>query len=350
MLARDHPRTINQLITIWGVALWIMLKLTWYTGLNAYVGETKDITMAKHKNKSAESRPVKLLFLGLVGFALVLWVLLKGTDIALLNPKGLIAGEQYSLLLLSTAVLFGVAVPTLFLFYYFAWKYRETNDKAAYDPATRHGKASLIIWWAIPSVVFVVLSVVMWSATHRLEPKKPIVADKETITIQVVAMRWKWLFIYPEQKIATVNFVQIPKDTPVQFQLTADEAPMSSFWIPHLSGQLYAMTGHVNRLNLMADAPGDYPGSSAEINGAGFAGMKFIARVSSEEVYNSWVKDVQVNSAVLGSSEYQQLVRPSENNLVAFYQLADENLYDKVVMKYMASHDHHTNSQHTEHE
>ena len=290
--------------------------------------------MTGHKKKVDEGRSVRLFLIGLVGLGLVLFVLLRDADIALLNPKGLIAAEERDLLYLTTAVLMLIAVPTMFLFYFFAWKYRESNEKAAYDPHTRHGKLFMFSIWAIPSVFMLVLAPILWSSTHRLAPQKAIAPDTKPLAIQVVAMRWKWLFIYPEQNIATVNFVQIPTGTPVQFELTADEVSMSSFWIPHLSGQLYAMTGHVNRLNMMAGTPGDYPGSSAEINGAGFAGMKFIARASSLETYDSWVQDVQANSGVLDSAGYEELLRPSENNRVAFYNLADKDLYDKVVMKY----------------
>ncbi|MDB5181322.1 MAG: cyoA [Candidatus Saccharibacteria bacterium] len=304
--------------------------------------------MTKPKSKLEDSKPVWLIFYCLFGLGLFLTMLLQGADIALFNPKGLIAGEQRNLIILTTVVMLLIAVPTIFLFYFFAWKYRETNDKATYDPHTRHGKLFMFTVWAIPSVFMVVLGSIMWTSTHKLAPQKPIASDVKPLTIQVVATRWKWIFIYPEEKIATVNFVQIPIDTPVTFQLTADEAPMSSFWIPHLSGQLYAMTGHVNHLNLMADTSGDYPGSSAEINGAGFAGMKFIARVSSKTIYDSWVQDIRTNSSSLSSTEYDRLISPSENNPAAFYALAETDLYDKVVMKYSGSHDHQANDDQTD--
>ena len=155
-------------------------------------------------------------------------------------------------------------------------------------------------------------------------------------------MRWKWVFIYPEQQIATVNFVNVPVGTPVTFELTADEAPMSSFWIPNLGGQLYSMTGHVNRLNLMAEEAGDYPGSSAEINGAGFAGMKFTARASQPKDFDAWVQRVKQSSDVLDAASYKSLVQPSENNPAVFYSAYDNDLYDTVVTKYMGSHDHQT--------
>lgn len=305
--------------------------------------------MTKHKNKLPMLRPAWMALLGLIGFGAVIAVLLKNADIALLNPRGLIAQEEYNLMLLTSAILMLIAVPTLTLFYFFAWKYRETNESAAYEPDVRHGTLFTISVWTIPSVFLVVLAVIMWSATHRLEPQKAIAADTKPLTIQVIAMRWKWLFIYPEQNIATVNFIQIPTNTPVQFKLTADETPMSSFWIPHLGGQLYAMTGHMNQLNLMAEKPGDYPGSSAEINGSGFAGMKFIARAGSNDDFDRWVTDIQQSYVGLDAAKYEKLLEPSESHAYEYYSNPETGLYDKVVMKYAGSHDHKPAEYHAGH-
>jgi cytochrome o ubiquinol oxidase subunit 2 len=297
--------------------------------------------MTKYKNKPHENRPVWLIILGLMGLGLLLAVMLKNTDIALLNPKGQVAGSQHGLMILATAIMLLIAVPTLFLFYFFAWKYRETNTKAKYEPARQHGKLFIFSLWAIPSIIMVVLSVIMWTETHRLEPQQSLASNARPITIQVVAMRWKWLFIYPEQQIATVNFIQLPAGTPVHFELTADEAPMSSFWIPHLGGQLYAMTGHINKLNLIAATPGDYTGSSAEINGAGFAGMKFIARAGTQEEFDAWAGSVHQSFAALDSAAYEKLLVPSENHRYEYFSTPEAGLYDKVVMKYSGSHEHH---------
>lgn len=296
--------------------------------------------MTKQNNKPIEHNPLWLIVLGLVGLGSLLAVLLRNSDIALLKPQGLRSGQEYNLMLLTTAILLLIAVPTLWLFYYVAWKYRETNAQAAYDPTRRHGRWFVFGMWAVPSVIMVVLSVIMWSATHRLEPQDAIASSKKPLTVQVVALRWKWLFIYPEQQIATVNFVQIPTDRPVQFELTADEVPMSSFWIPHLSGQLYAMTGHVNRLNILAEKPGDYPGSSAEINGPGFAGMKFVARAVPESDFAVWTESVQESFVGLDTTQYQKLLTPSENHPYQYFSTPQPNLYATVVMKYMGTHAH----------
>ena len=296
----------------------------------------------KRKKKIGQGRSVLLVFLGLVGLATLTAALLRGTDVALFRPTGFIAHEQLKLMMFSVAVMLVIAIPTLILFYFFAWRYRETNHKAAYNPHTRYGKFFVLSLWVIPSIFVLILAGAMWPATHKLEPNKSIASDTKPLTIQVIALRWKWLFIYPEQNIATVNFVQVPTGTSVQFELTADKTPMSSFWIPHLGGQLYAMTGHANRLNLMADTPGDYAGRSAEINGSGFAGMKFTARASSRVDFDKWVQDVQLSSNQLDYAMYEQLLLPSEDNPAEFYSKPEPNLYDIVLMRYMGSQHEYT--------
>jgi cytochrome o ubiquinol oxidase subunit 2 len=272
-------------------------------------------------------------------------MLLRGKDVALLNPTGLIAQEQSHLMIFSVTVLLIVAIPTLFLIYSFAWRYRETSKKTRHDPNRQLSKFSAVGLWVIPIAVLVLLASVVLPATHKLDPHKAIASSNKPLTIQVIAMRWKWIFIYPEQNIATVNFVQIPVNTPVQFYLTADDAPMNSFWIPHLGGQLYAMTGHSNLLNLMADTPGDNVGSAAEINGEGFAGMKFTARASSNQEFSRWLQGVQLSSKTLNLATYNQLLVPSQNNPAAFYVTNGTDFYNNVLLKYGDTHGHHTEQQ-----
>lgn len=300
--------------------------------------------MSKSKNKFNQTKPIWLAIMGLIGLGLVVAMLLRGNDVILFNPKGLIANEQYRLLVVSTLIMLGIAIPTLFLLYFFAWRYRETGKKATYNHHSTNNKLFALVFWAIPTFVLVILVSLMLPATQNLEPQKAIETNGKSLTIQVVALRWKWLFIYPEQNIATVNYVQIPVNTPVKFELTADETPMSSFWIPHLGGQLYAMTEHVNRLNLMADTLGDYEGSAAEINGPGFAGMRFTTRVSSNEDFNLWVKETKTYPKILDSPEYERLASPSEDHEAAFYKRADPKIYSNILSKYTGSHKHDTES------
>jgi cytochrome o ubiquinol oxidase subunit 2 len=295
--------------------------------------------MSKSK-KIGFGKVTLLTMTGFVFLGFIVSLLLRGNDVILFNPKGIIAAEQHRLLVVSTLIMLGFAIPVLFLIYFFAWRYRETNHKVTYSPRSRNSKLSVVAVWTIPTIVLFMLASIMLPATQKLEPQRQIDSNKETLKIQVVALRWKWLFIYPEQNIATINFAQIPIDTPVQFELTADETPMSSFWIPHLGGMLYAMTEHVNRLNLMADTLGDYQGSAAEINGPGFAGMRFKTRVSTQEDFDNWAKNISLVPSELSSSEYDKLLVPSENNQAAFYSNPSEGLYSTILSKYGSAHAH----------
>lgn len=279
--------------------------------------------------------------MGFFALSLLVAVLLRGNDVALFNPKGLIAEREHQLMVVSTLIMTAFAVAVLFFLYFFAWKYRESNDKSHFNAEAGRSKGLLVTAWISPLLVAIVLAALMLPATQELEPQRSIKSDNEEMTIQVIAMRWKWLFLYPEHDIATVNYVQIPVDTPIRFELTADEAPMNSFWIPHLSGMLYAMTEHVNPLNLIAHTPGDYEGGAAEINGAGFAGMRFTVRVSTELEFEEWARDTSLYTKEFSEQEYSEMLVPSKDNPVAFYSSPrNAVLFDNLLNKYSGSHDH----------
>jgi cytochrome o ubiquinol oxidase subunit 2 len=248
-----------------------------------------------------------------------------------LNPKGLIALKEYRLIVFCTWMMLIVVVPVFIITVAFAWRYRADNTKAKYKPDEDQNHLAEVIWWGIPFVIVAVLGVVTWKSCIELDPFKPLVSDTKPLKIQVVALQWKWLFIYPEQKIATVNFVQFPEQTPINFEITAD-APMNSFWIPQLGGQIYAMPGMIAKLHLIADEEGVYRGSSANLSGKGFAGMIFAAKSSSEADFNAWVDAVKQSNDLL---DYDQLVKPSEYVPAAFYMLPAEGLFEQIVMKYM---------------
>lgn len=304
--------------------------------------------MPKTRKSSSVGSIVWRIALGLAALTVVIAAAMRGNNIALYNPKGMVAHEQRELMIVSVAIMLVIAIPALFLVYFIAWKYRESNTKATRSSKASNNRMLVSNMWLIPTLFALVLALIMWPATHKLDHKSTIDADAKPITIQVVSMRWKWLFIYPEQHIATVNFVQIPEHTPVHFMLTADEAPMSSFWIPNLGGQLYTMTGHNNQLNLVGDTQGDYVGSSAEINGIGFADMKFTTRVSPRHAFDFWVNQVKLSGNTLNQAEYQKLLKPSQDNPAAFYAAVDGDLYDKVLNKYMGSMGDHAHMMDTE--
>lgn len=254
-------------------------------------------------------------------------------DIIVLNPKGMIGVKESDLIVTASLLMLIVVIPVFILTWAFAWKYREGNTKSRHDPDWEHNYIAEYCWWGVPLVIIIILGVITWKSSFELNPFKPLESDVKPIKIQVVALQWKWLFIYPEQGIAAVNFVQFPEKTPVNFEITAD-APMNSFWIPQLGGQIYAMPAMRTKLHLIADEVGSYRGLSANISGKGFAGMTFTAKASSEADFEQWVDDVKSSGNNLKFADYEKLVEPSEYNPVAYYSLGDRNLFDQIMQKY----------------
>ena len=232
-----------------------------------------------------------------------------------------------------------VIIPVFIMLFGFAWRYREGGSKKArYSPEFATHKLVETIWWGVPIIIIGILSVLTWTSSHDLDPFKPLVSSKKAITVQVVALQWKWLFLYPEQHVATVNYLVIPTDRPVSFQITSD-APMNSFWIPQLGGQVYAMSGMTTQLQLIANKPGDYYGSSANISGNGFAGMHFMTHAVSDTDFGQWSHKTAAGGTMLSQEEYDALAKPSIDNPIVNYANYDKALFDSIVSKYM-SHDH----------
>ncbi|MGE5196276.1 MAG: ubiquinol oxidase subunit II [Anaerolineae bacterium] len=274
--------------------------------------------------------------LALLSAALAIFFVLKSDRALLTHPKGIIARSELNLIILNYLLMLIIIIPTFILLFVTAWKYRAKNSKAKYDPDQSHGVFKELILWMIPSVVIAVMAVITWNAAHKLDPYQPLTSEVKPLTIQVVALDWKWLFIYPEQDIATVNFVQFPERTPIHFELSADGSPMNSFWIPQLSGQIYSMTGMTTQLHIMADEPGEYTGRAAEINGQGFADMTFVVKSASQSDFDDWIAYVKQSPLQLTDHTYNELAKPSQNNPIALYSsMETKNLFNAIVMKYM---------------
>lgn len=254
-------------------------------------------------------------------------------EIAMLNPKGLIALKQRDLMLIATVLMLIVVIPVFIIITAVAVEYRLSNKKAQYTPDWDHNLTLESIWWGFPFAIVVILSFVAWESSHELDPFKPLESSKKPLTIQAVALQWKWLFIYPEQNIATINYVQIPSQTPISFEITAD-APMNSLWIPELAGQIYAMPGMKTQLHLIADDIGNFRGSSANLSGEGYAGMTFVVKASSQADFDKWVQSVK-SSPSLGLKEYQYIAKPSSYNPAATFTLGKADLFDWIAMKPM---------------
>lgn len=272
-----------------------------------------------------------------LGVLLLLVLFLLGSNVAVLNPQGSIAAQQRDLMVIATLLMLVVVLPVFVMTFAIAWKFRASNMTGKYEPNWDHDSKLEAFWWGVPLIIITALSVIIWISSHQLDPYKPISSDKEPITVQVVALQWKWLFIYPEHGIASVNYVQFPKETPVNFHITAD-APMNSFWIPQLGGQVYAMSGMTTKLHLLANETGRYNGVSANLSGEGFSGMKFIAASTTQSEFDEWVDSVKRTADKLTINDYQELAKPSKDVAPVQYTQPEEDLYDTIIMKYM-SHD-----------
>ncbi len=257
---------------------------------------------------------------------------LRRYTFAILQPAGPIAAQEKQLLIAAVLLMLIVVIPVFVLLGTIAWKYRASNTTAKYTPDWDRHAGYETIWWTVPLLLIVSLSVLTWHSTHTLDPMRPISSVNKPITIQAVALQWKWLFIYPDQQIASVNYVQFPKDTPINFQITSDAA-MNSFWIPQLGGQIYAMAGMSTQLHLMASKYGSFRGASANISGKGFAGMNFMAKATSRDDYEAWVRSAQLASQRLDMAKYSALAQPSEYNRPAVYALQAQGLYGTIIGK-----------------
>lgn len=271
----------------------------------------------------------------LIGLIAICATFFATADIDVLQPKGTIANQQRDLLVIATLLMLIVVIPVYILTFAIAWKYRASNTKAKYSPNLTGNRKAEAVWWGIPMAIIAILAVITWQTSHSLDPFKSLSSEKQPIKIQVVALQWKWLFIYPEHDIATVNHVEFPEKTPINFVITSD-APMNSFWIPSLGGQVYAMAGMSTKLHLMADTTGTYKGSSANISGEGFSDMRFTARSSTSTGFENWVQKTKQSNDKLSVDEYEKLSQKSRNNKVKYYSSVDNGLYDTIIMKYMA--------------
>lgn len=282
------------------------------------------------------NKKLKIVIFGLLALIALTIIAgyLKHANIPVLEPAGTIGAKQRDIIVFALTLSLVVVIPVYIMLFAFAWRYREGNKKQVkYSPELAGNWAVEAIWWLIPTILITILSVVAWNSSHSLDPYRPIASKNKPIQIQVVAMDWKWLFIYPQQNVASVNFFQFPKDTPLDFQITSD-APMNSFWIPQLGGQIYAMPGMKTQLHLMATRTGSFNGWSANISGDGFARMTFVAKSSSQADYQTWLADARGSSDRLDVSAYERLAKPGESR-VRYYSYVQSGLFQAQITKYL---------------
>jgi cytochrome o ubiquinol oxidase subunit 2 len=248
----------------------------------------------------------------------------------ILDPRGPIAAAERLLLINSTAIMLVVVVPVIVATLAFAWWYRASNPRASRSlDESYEGRLEFVVW-SIPALIVILLGGVIWIGSHQLDPRTPIPAQVDPLRVDVVALDWKWLFIYPDQRIAAVNQLVIPAGTPVNFRLTSATV-MNSFFVPQLGSQIYTMGGVTTRLNLLADEPGEYPGFSAMFSGDGFSDMRFVAKAVPMGDFNAWVMQVRGAGSALDDAAYAQLAKPSKAVPPMTYRSVEPNLFERII-------------------
>ena len=256
------------------------------------------------------------------------------SKMALWDPKGPVAADEKQLIITSTLLMLIVVIPVIVLTLWFAWHYRESNTKATYTPNWSYSHRIEAVCWGIPICIILVLGTITWRTTHELDPFRPLDSKVKPLEIQVVALDWKWLFIYPEQHVASINEIAIPTGVPINFKITSDTV-MNVFFIPQLGSQVYAMAGMQTQVNLLADEPGVYDGLSANFSGAGFPNMTFKAHAVSQEGFDAWVAKARTSPTKLGIDAYKELSKPTEKAPVQYFASVEPMLFPAVLDKYM---------------
>ena len=257
-------------------------------------------------------------------------VSLSGCDYALMDPKGPIGVDERNLILLATGLMLIVVVPVIGMTIAFAWRYRSSNEKAAYKPEWEHSNAIEMVVWVVPCLIIIALGLITWTSTHALDPYRPIASEKAPVEVEVVSLDWKWLFIYPELKVASVNELAFPAGRPVHFKMTSGTV-MNTLFVPQLGTMVYTMAGMQTQLSLLADNPGTFDGFSANFSGDGFADMKFFAKSMSDDDFQSWVEHARGSGNVLSSAVYHELEKPSEKVPVAYYGDIDPMVFHEAL-------------------
>ena len=302
--------------------------------------------------KSWHSIVVIIIIPFVIGAGVILMA--SNHNVPVLNPQGPVGMHEKDLLLFTLILSVVVVIPVFLMLGFFAWRYREGNQKAAYTPDVEGNRWLEALWWGIPILIIGVLSVVTWVSTHELDPYKPLKSDVKPLTVQVVALQWRWLFIYPEQEMATINELVIPAGTPVNFSVTAD-APMSAFWIPSLGTQVYAMSGMTAKLSLMADNSGTFFGTNSNINGEGYSDMKFkVTALANRKDFDAWERNFKAKKTHehVDSTEYETLAKPSRDTSIKILHLHNDDLYTEIINKYahgsaMSHGDEHEDGEHS---
>jgi cytochrome o ubiquinol oxidase subunit 2 len=255
---------------------------------------------------------------------------LSGCTEGVLDPKGPIAAAELQILSNSLGIMLAIVIPTILATLGVAWWYRSSNKRARYLPNFDYSGRLEMLVWSIPAMTVLLVGGVAWVGSHDLDPRKAIASTMTPVRVQVVSLDWKWLFIYPDQRIASVNQLTIPVGTPVRFELTSSGV-MNSFFVPQLGGQIYTMAGMVTRLHLQADHPGTYPGLSANYSGSGFADMRFNVDAVPAENFARWADATRGAGPELDTQAYADLAKPSSAVAPFTYRAVAPGLFNGIL-------------------
>jgi cytochrome o ubiquinol oxidase subunit 2 len=248
---------------------------------------------------------------------------------AVLDPQGPVGIAERQLLIDSMAIMLTIVVPTIVATFGFAWWFRASNTKATYLPDFEYSGRIELIVWAIPLLVIILLGGVAWIGSHKLDPAEPLASSTPPLEVQVVSLDWKWLFIYPDQRVASVNELVVPAGVPLHFSLTSASV-MTAFFVPQLGSMIYTMNGMTTQLNLQADAPGRFRGLASHFSGDGFSDMQFEVRALPGEQFAAWIETARSAGPALDSASYTSLARQSIAPRAFTYRTADPGLFQQI--------------------
>jgi len=273
------------------------------------------------------------------GLLLLPLALLAGCHLALISPSGDVARQQSDIMIITTAIIMLIVGPVLVAIGVIAWRYRSSNKNARYDAHWDHSPQLELLVWAAPVLIIVAVGAITWIGTHQLDPYrrldrvaagKPVAADVKPLEVDVVSLRWKWLFFYPQYGIATVNQLAAPVDVPIHFKLTSDEM-MDAFSVPDLAGMIYTMPGMQTVLHAVINKPGQYPGFSANYSGAGFTDMRFTFEGMSQQDFDQWVAKARDGGGALDIQAYDQLRQPERNVPARSWASFEPDLFRRIL-------------------
>jgi cytochrome o ubiquinol oxidase subunit II len=262
-------------------------------------------------------------------------ITLGGCSEGVLDPKGPIAIAERQILFNSLGIMLAIVIPTILATIGVAYWFRASNSRARYQPEFKYSGRLEVLVWSIPAMTVLLVGGVAWVGAHDLDPRKAISAAAKPVTVQVVSLDWKWLFIYPEHGIASVNHLVVPAGTPISFELTSSGV-MNSFFVPQLGSQIYTMSGMVTHLQLQADHPGSYRGLSAQFSGDGFADMRFVVDAVPGQQFQQWVASTRGNGPTLDAQSYADLAKPSEAVAPFTFGAISPGLFNAIMSSAMA--------------